>query len=161
MTEKGDSNLDGFQLNMAWPNPRALEKYCRAYSDMQIVLQIGNHALDIVHYSPGLLAEKVKEYDGLIEYVLLDESGGLGKLLDVKKTRRYLDALAETGMDIGLGIAGGLGPSTLDHIDLLAKDFPSLSIDAEGRLRDQNDHLDLNVTQEYLRKALEIFSNKV
>ena len=161
MTDKADANLDGFQLNMSWPNPRTIEKYCRAFSDMKIVLQIGNHALDIVHHSPGLLAEKVKEYDGLIDYVLLDESVGLGKLLDVNKTRRYLDAITETGMDIGLGIAGGLGPATIDHISALLKDFPSLSIDAEGCLRDEKDNLDVDLTLDYLNKSLDFFSSKV
>jgi len=148
----GGMNLHGYQLNIAWPDPRAIEKYRHVFPDKQIVLQIGKHAFQMIDHSPEQLSAKVKEYDGLIHYVLLDPSGGHGELLDVEKARQYLDALTETKMDIGLGVAGGLSPMTLNHIVPLIQDFPNLSIDAEGRLRDTSDNLHISIALEYLDK---------
>jgi len=59
---------------------------------------------------------------------------------------------------MGLGVAGGLSPTTLDLVRPLTNEFPDLSIDAEGRLRTPEDHLDLAVSSEYLRKAFEMFN---
>lgn len=159
MTEFGGANLQGFQLNVAWPNPSALSKYLSACPTKQFVLQIGGYAFEMINHSPERLASKVsKEYQGLVSYVLLDPSGGYGKLLNTERAKEYLDALVEKEVNTGLGVAGGLSPTTLNLIEPLVRDFPDLSIDAEGRLRDQNDHLNLSIAQEYLRKSLVMFS---
>jgi len=166
MTVIGGENLDGFQLNIAWPAVATLkryhemrQRYREMYSKKQIVLQIGGHAFEMVNHSPDELATRVAEYDGVVEYVLLDPSGGYGKPLDPERARDYLLALKAKNLGIGLGVAGGLSPTTLNLIEPLAKEFPDLSIDAEGRLRTQDDHLDLSAASEYLRKALVMFGD--
>jgi len=40
------------------------------------------------------------------------------------------------------------------------KDFPNISIDAEGQLRDENDNLNLVAAKEYLVKAYEMLERK-
>lgn len=160
MTNFGGENLHGFQLNIAWPSPTALEVYRKANPSKQIVLQIGGHAFEMVNHSPERLSKKVaKEYSGLVEYILLDPSGGYGKPFDPERAREYLNALKESNLNISLGVAGGLSPTTLYLVEPLARDFPNLSIDAEGRLRTPEDHLDLNVANEYLRVALSTLDN--
>jgi hypothetical protein len=157
MTEFGGANLHGFQLNIAWPDLATLNEYKRAYPTKQIVLQIGGHAFEMVNHSPEQLATKVAEYDGIVEYVLLDPSGGYGKPFDPTLARNYLLALKSQNLGMGLGVAGGLSPTTLDLVEPLAREFPDLNIDAEGRLRTPEDHLDLAVSSEYLRKAFAMF----
>lgn len=160
MTMLGGLNLHGLQLNIAWPSPTILKKYRSNYPNMQIVLQIGRRAFEMIGDSPKQLATKVtKEYIGLADYVLLDPSGGYGKPLDTRCVRNYLKALKEKNLEMGLGVAGGLSPATLNLVKPLVKDFPKLSIDAEGRLRSQNDSLDLNVAKEYIHKSLKMFEN--
>lgn len=160
MTGFGGDNLHGFQLNVAWPSPSALKKYRLAYPTMQIVLQIGARAFEMVKHSPKKLAAKVaKEYDELIDYVLLDPSGGYGKPFNTERARKYLTELKAKKLNAGLGVAGGLSPNTLGLVEPLTKDFPDLSIDAEGRLRNQNDSLNLNIAEEYIRKALKTFDS--
>lgn len=149
----------GFQLNMAWPDPRALEKFSGDAFSPIIVLQVGNRAFEMIEHSPEKLADKlVTEYNGLVNYILLDPSGGLGKPFDPELAKAYLYAVESKGFAWGLGVAGGLSPSTLDLLCLLVTEFPNLSIDAEGKLRDKDDRLDLNIATEYIRKAFEMFN---
>ena len=58
---------------------------------------------------------------------------------------------------MGLVVAGGLSPTTLHLVQPLIEEFPDVSIDAEGRLRDHEDHLDLQVAGQYLSKAFKMF----
>lgn len=160
MSEFGGRNLHGFQLNIAWPSPVALDTYRKMHPAKQIVLQVGGHAFEMVDHSPERLASKVAEYEGLAEYVLLDPSGGYGKPFDPERARNYLTALQALNIDVGLGVAGGLSPTTLNLVEPLAREFPRLSIDAEGRLRTPEDHLDMNLAREYLRKAFDMFDAK-
>lgn len=151
------SSCHGFQLNIAWPSVEVLTRIAIRRGKTKIVLQIGNRALEMVSHDPRLLADKVTEYKQVVDYVLLDPSGGYGVSFDTEKARTYLDALSSKNLNLGLGVAGGLSPTTLDSIAPLLVDFPSLSIDAEGRLRDKNDILDLSLAREYVLKALSLF----
>jgi len=161
VTVFGGPNFDGLQLNVAWPSPKVLEMYRKAYGGARIVLQVGGGAFKKIDNDPTNLALKVKhEYAGLVDYLLLDPSGGLGKPFDTELAREYLEELRGVGVEeyIGLGVAGGLSPTTLNLVEPLVHDFPNLCIDAEGRLRDEDDRLDQSVAKEYVRKALQIFT---
>lgn len=153
-------NLHGFQLNVTWPLPSAIHLYHRYYPQMKLVLQIGKQAFEAVKHSPEALAKRVTEdYMGAVDYILLDPSGGLGVPFDTEVQRKYLEALAEKNLGIGLGVAGGLGPSTLHLAKPLINIYPELSIDAEGRLRNKSDMLDMTRAKKYLTKALKLFGN--
>jgi len=158
MTDWWRYRINGFQLNVAWPDPRIIKRYVTACPTKDIVLQVGGHAFEMIGNSPTHLVERVKEYQGLIKCVLLDPSGGHGTLLDMARMIGYLDVLYASKVDIGIGIAGGLCAETLDHVAPLIKGFPGLSIDAEGRLRDGDDHLDLVKAEAYVQKALALFA---
>ncbi|MBI5421359.1 MAG: hypothetical protein HZA35_03595 [Parcubacteria group bacterium] len=148
----------GFQLNMGWPDPRVLRKFYMMRSGPTIVLQVGSHAFACVKDSPRKLADKIaQEYADYIDCVLLDPSGGLGKPLDTEVLRQYLQALEKKGLDIGLGVAGGLSADTLHLVAPLVDEFPDLCIDAEGRLRDKDDHLDIVAAVAYVKKAFALF----
>jgi hypothetical protein len=155
--ELAGPNLHGFQLNMAWPNPRVLAKIAMQSQRTIIVLQVGRHAFQMIGHSPKLLADKIKEYEGCIDYVLLDPSGGYGKPLDSKTAQLYLEALTIKDLPLGLGVAGGLSATTLNLLEPLVSQFPNLSIDAEGKLRNKKDRLDLQLTQKYVQSALTLF----
>ena len=158
ITELGGKNLNGLQLNMAWPSPDVLEAYKKVQPAKQIVLQIGGRAFKIVNDSPRQLAAKVTEYEGIIDYVLLDPSGGLGRPLDTERIREYLYTLKAKNLNIGLGTAGGLSPTTLGLIGPLVKKFPNLSVDAEGLVRTPDDNLDLNKAREFPLEVLSKFN---
>jgi hypothetical protein len=161
VTDFAGPNLHGFQLNVKWPSPKILEKYRRQHAQMKIVLQVGGGAFEAVQNSAKVLAKKVaNEYVGLVDYILLDPSGGFGQPFDTKSAREYLEALREKDVErfLGLGVAGGLSPTTFDLVEPLVGDYPNLSIDAEGRLRDENDILDKDLAKEYVARALHMFA---
>lgn len=148
---------DGFQLNIKWPSKWELINFLDCYS-MDIVLQVGGRALQELECSPQQLANKVMEYKGLVDYVLLDMSGGQGMPLDTDALRPHLEALRLAMPNLGLGVAGGLSAETLHLVEPLIRDFPDLSIDAENLLRDAEDRLNLEKAKAYLLGALEIFA---
>ncbi len=143
----------GFQLNIAWPDKEALATYrIKRGGETTIVLQCGGKALADVDHSPEKLREKVAEYRDLIDYVLVDPSGGLGKEFDLELARGCFSSLSQIP-DIGFGIAGGLSADNIDRLEPLLAEFPNFSIDAEGRLRDENDNLNVPVSVDYLLSA--------
>lgn len=162
----GGPNFHGFQLNIAWPSPKELLDYRtirKARNPLMtqedtIVLQIGGHAFNMVDNSPQKLAEKVQEYKGLVDYLLLDPSGGKGQPFGTEKAREYLRALRDKDLGIGLGVAGGLSAETLHLIEPLIEEFPDLSMDAECLIRDEDDNLDLENAKWYVSATLEMFS---
>ncbi len=152
--------FDGFQLNIAWPNELEILAYKAHYPGKKIVLQVGGDDFETIENSPEKLVERLMVYDvGLIDYVLLDTSGGKGKTLDPEKLKDYLAAIDKESdfHDMGVGVAGGLSWDTMHLLKPLLKQIPYLSIDAEGKLRNENDHLDMSLVEGYVRKAAEVF----
>lgn len=158
-TKWGGKNLHGFQLNITWPSPLEIDHYRMRFPEKVMVLQIGRRAFALCDNDPKVVAEKVKsEYSGLADYVLLDRSGGHNQLLSVEDTRQYLMAFRCRGIEMGYVIAGGLTPRTIESIWSLAQEFPGLSSDAEGGLRDENNMLVMDWAEAYLKKAHSILS---
>ena len=151
ITELGIKNLHGFQLNIPWPDPEELNKFRSLYPDMQIILQVRG--------SLDYLNSYILEYRGVVDYILLDTSLGTGTPLDTDEIRKYLEVLSEERLGMDIGIAGGLSPTTLSLVKPLLEEFPRLSIDAEGRLRNENDSLDLSLAGKYLHESLKMFDS--
>jgi len=161
--------LDGFQLNMAWPDPYVLESFTTEHPDLVMVLQIGRRAMEIVGCTPEAptqvagLVDRMQQYEGSIHYYLLDRSGGMGIPFDpavVPETLKVLQAeLFEQQLD-GLwpGIAGGLSAHNLASqlADLLVA-FPNLSWDAEGALHTPAG-LDLELCRRYLAASTHLLA---
>lgn len=123
-----------------------------------IILQCGAGAIAEASHSPYELAWQVAGYADLIDYVLIDPSGGKGLLFDVHFAHDCLAALTETVPSIGVGIAGGLSAQTLQQIWALTLLWGGcFSIDAEGQLRDDKDKLDVTKAIEYVAAAHKLF----
>ena len=161
LTELGGPNLHGFQFNMAWPPVDEIQKYRIKFPNHATVLTIDGRALNLVENSSQLLVSKISEYKGLIDYILLDKSCGYGIPLDVEFMRKYINILYTIDFvadsSVKIVIAGGLNAKVLETIEQLIKDFPDLSIDAENNLRNNDDSLNLRLTQDYLYRALQMF----
>ncbi len=61
-------------------------------------------------------------------------------------------------MSAKLGVAGGLGPDTISLIRPIVIEIPDISIDAQGRLRNDRNELDLDACGMYIRGALALFA---
>lgn len=148
----GGPHLHGFQLNMAWPEPELIA--AAAEKVERIVLQIGGYALKRAN-SPQKVIERLKSYQGIITDVLFDLSGGHGQPLDPVVAEQYLSAITEEFPNLGIGAAGGLSSTTLHLVDPLLKKFRKLSIDVEGRVRDNtpDDKMVMDAVTNYIRAA--------
>ena len=157
-TDVGGPNCHGVQINatrgVPWPNPAALVEYRQRSQPQRVVLQAGREAMASVNSDPTKLAQRCGEYADIVTDVLVDASEGLGLPLDADRSAEYLDAIADAAPDLGLVVAGGLCAENLG--ELLSPLLPRLShvsIDAEGRLRDADDVLDVGAAVAYLEAA--------
>jgi hypothetical protein len=154
-----DLFCDGFQLNITWPPKWEIIYFLENTSILPyIVLQVGGRAFGMFESSPKELAKKITEYRGLINAVLLDMSGGLGRPMDAGILRPHIEAISGTFPEVGIAVAGGLSAETLHLAEPIIRDFSDISIDAEGRLRDVEDNLDLEKAKNYLLGALELYA---
>ncbi len=157
LIQYGGPNLNGFQLNMTWPDPKQLEEFRKKGNTHKIVLQIGSKAFTQINNNPTTLVNKInKEYGELVDYVLLDPSGGTGKDMDIETTRRYLSEIYNDiqNKKLKIGIAGGLSSKKIHEILPLISEFKELSIDAEGKLRgNPGDWLSIREMLEYQKEA--------
>lgn len=146
LAERAGPGLDGLQINGCWPSRADLEEVRVARPGLRVVLQL-NPA------SPG---GSLGEVAGLVDDVLLDASAGQGRPIDPESALPYLEALAESGL--GLGVAGGLCAENLALLEPLLARFPALSFDAESRLRNADDDLDPSKVKQYVEGALRLVS---
>lgn len=92
--------------------------------------------------SPGVLRDygnaeilrRLGQYAGLAQYVLFDVSGGVGVELDIDDLGR-LRTMIRAGLPLLWAVAGGLHGSNLDQLRPLLEVYPSLSWDAQAKLR--------------------------
>jgi hypothetical protein len=155
VTKIAGPHMNGIQLNMAWPDPQVLELYRNIFPNNVIVMAVTSKMFQDVHYDSEALAHRIKEeYFGLVDYVLLDPSGGKGQAFDVTEGLGYLKVLSTIFEPWQIGIAGGIGPKTLNLIEPIIQAFPESNLDAEGQLRTPDDHLDLAYMKSYIQGAL-------
>lgn len=123
--ERGDC-LGAIQLNMAWPDLNMLDWCQRKLFEphtLHLILQVGSAALDQIGRDPKRLAMRVKEYIPLVDYILIDPSGGKGKPLDVGFTTNCVRAIYDLEPPMNVGIAGGLCGTSLDTVAPLLQEF--------------------------------------
>ncbi|MBM3272175.1 hypothetical protein FJY94_02735 [Candidatus Kaiserbacteria bacterium] len=149
--EFGGENCQGVQLNIPWPSTRTVEAYQRRWDTDIIVLQLGKQAMKEADNEPSRIAESLRAYEGLIDYALIDASGGFGVPLVLDSTRRLLEVLYRLDW-LHIGIAGGQCADTIDEVAPLFREFPGTSIDAQGKLQ-TNGVLNVENTIAYVTKA--------
>ncbi len=151
--------LNGFQLNMRWPDPALVRAWRESgHSAQTIVLQCGKGALEDVHMRPKELIQRLRDYTGIIDYVLIDASGGTGTNFDPYFARECFVEVGEAFPTLGLGVAGNLKSSTLYNLSKVRSRFQDFSIDAESGLRNEDDTFSLKRARNYLTIAMTIFS---
>lgn len=151
--------ITNLQLNALWPNIDEIRKI-REEAPVWITLQLPKEALE---EGPIMVAERLRNYVGLVNYALVDPSGGLAKELSMGYSARCLEALDRIP-GITPGIAGGLGPDNvrvsiariteLMHCEYCSRDpVRKFCIDAQGKLRDETG-LNMEKTKKYLEEAV-------
>ena len=153
----GGKHLHAIQLDMIWPDPDMIYEFLQGDPGFGIILQVNALALEKVGNDPASLIRQLRRYKGLVSVVLLDKSMGKGMGMDAEGLLPFARAIAGSDLGFGLAAAGGLGPDTLHLVEPLLREFPTLSIDAQGKLKPGGDPLqptDWDLASAYLIKAL-------
>ncbi len=157
----GGEHLHALQLDMTWPNYLEVANFLERFDrPLEIILQVSESSLTEIDENPLYLVSKLGDYHGATR-ILLDRSIGRGQPMDVNRMRPYIAAVAELLPEIGISVAGGLGPHSTHLLEPLLRDFPDLSWDAQGRLRPSGnslDPIDWEMAGYYLVKSLELLS---
>lgn len=157
----GGAGIHALQLDMIWPDPDQItEGVHGSQMNIEVILQVGTTALEQIRNDPQLLVEKLKRYDGAIHRVLLDKSAGAGIGMSASVLLPFARAIRKHLPELGLVVAGGLGPKTMHLVEPIVREFPEVSIDAQGKLRSSGnalDPIDWKMASAYLVEALKLF----
>lgn len=146
------------QFNMPWPDAEALTRYREQFGySQQFILQVGDRAIEEAGGNARGVLSRLEQYPKeMIQRVLIDTSLGHGRPFKPKMVREFL-AEIDRSKRFGLVVAGGLGPGTTKRLlGKLLEEFPDLSVDAEGRLRDGDHSLNLLSVGQYLQEASDV-----
>jgi len=100
-----DSFCRALQINMTWPDVDQIKKIKDRYPEMEVLLSITGTA--IKGKTPGEIADRAATYDGLVDYVLVDPSGGRGVSFDHRQCSEIMKGVRERMPETAIGVAGG------------------------------------------------------
>ncbi len=158
----GGPHIHALQLDLVWPDRyqiyAAIVDLC-SQDNLQIILQINKQAFDEVGNNPKQLVEKLTKYvyDDTVHRVLLDKSMGRGVGMDAQALLPFVEAIKTDLPQIGVGIAGGLGPQTYKLAEPILKLHNDISVDAQGKLRSSGnalDPIDWNMAGAYITQMI-------
>jgi hypothetical protein len=153
--------IHAIQLDMVWPPDVIIKGLRRRFLKLKVVLQVNTDALQLVGDKPNLLVDCLKKYEGIVDYVLLDKSIGRGVEMDAEVLLPFALAIAEHLPWLGIAAGGGLGPGTVDLVEPLRKAIPTISWDAQGKLRTSGnsaDPLEWDRIKLYLLESVGLYS---
>ena len=156
----GAIGINALQLDMVWPDPGHVASAVHASrKQLEVILQVGRNAIEQANNDPKEVVERLRDYEGVAQHVLLDKSMGRGHGMNAVGLIPFARAIKEAFPDLGIVVAGGLGPESVRLVEPLVKEFPDVSIDAQGKLRPSGsalDPIDWGMAKTYLVKALRL-----
>jgi hypothetical protein len=163
--EFGGMGIDALQLDMPWPDPGDVANGIHTSNkNLEVILQVGGVALKEIDNDPQKLLDRLWDYDGIINHVLLDKSMGSGLGMDAEGLLPFVEAIDKEFPCLGISVAGGLGPKTMDLVKPIVQKFLHVSIDAQGQLRPSGnalDPIDWGMAEDYLIKAMNLFDGTI
>lgn len=161
--EWGGPNLHALQLDMVWPPDVIIRGLKRKFPNLKIILQVNTNAMAQMQDSPLLVSQQLQKYGEGVDYALLDKSHGRGVGMDATVLLEFVRVISDNLPNISIAVAGGLGPNTMHLAEPIVKEFPNVSIDAQGKLRPSGsamDPIDWNMADKYLEHAVKLFAYK-
>ncbi|MBI5654735.1 hypothetical protein HZC53_03740 [Candidatus Uhrbacteria bacterium] len=150
--------LQGFQLDLIEPPMSALERIRHAWPELKLSLRINREMFRRSMHRPVALANTVSGYAGLLDYAFVDFTNGDGVPCSPDLLRSILSYMRQADIPFRLGIGGGLGVYTLSPLKALLRELPDLCLDADFRLRNDDDELDLEASGEFLNRAARLLA---
>jgi len=158
-----DGLCRAIQLNIVWPEINQIARIKEQYPEMQVVFQASHKTME--NKAPTQIVQGIKGYRDLIDYVLIDPSGGRGIPFDLDYSIAIYLELREQCPNLTVGFAGGFtGENVAPKLEKIEEQIRGndFCIDAEGGLRDKvtsaygDDLLNISKVREYLQSASSI-----
>ena len=152
----GGKNLDAMQFDMIWPNPNVIRNVFKN-KNISVIIQIGRDAFEDVNNNVDIIVDRISHYEDSIQYVLLDKSMGKGVGMNAKVLLPVIEKIEKDLPNLGVAVAGGLGPNTMYFANEIFEKYNGISIDAQSRLRPSGnalDPIDWSMAENYLKKAI-------
>lgn len=145
--------VHAMQLDMVWPSVSLIQEFLFARPSAQIILQISSTAIEDA--GEDWWVSYAQFYDHVVDYVLLDTGMGRGIPFDPRSALGRVNDLITAGYKPEqIAVAGGLGPDSYTNLTRLLEVHPTLSCDAQGKLRPSGsalDPLDIELTERYIQ----------
>ncbi len=157
-----DRLCDGVQLNLRWPPVDTVEKTKKTFPDLKIILQLGPSVLT---EGPEDIVTKLTPYVDLIDYALIDPSGGRNRVFQINTVAPLHNQIRKAHPDLPLAFAGGFNTRNVRTrlwVLLQTVATSNFGIDAEGGLRVQSEQglitpISINRARGYIRNAALFF----
>lgn len=161
LTILGGTNLNGFQINIKWPDPEKLNRFRIKWLETRrsqpwVILQIGKESLEEVDNCSVNLCKKLLEYNNCITDVLIDPSGGTGILTDAGDLEKFVRSITFEHPGVGIGLAGGLTADTLEIVEDLFWKYPNLSVGSGRVLCKEDGSINLDSAAAFIKKVFTI-----
>lgn len=159
-----DRLCQGVQLNLAKPPIGELAKTRLSFPHLKIILQLGPRVL--TEQTPEEIVEHLAPYVELINYALIDPSGGRGRVFQINKVAPVHNRISAAYPNLPLAFAGGFDARNAQaRLWLLFQTIgtTNFGIDAEGGLRIQHHDRELPSplstikAYRYIQNAAEFF----
>jgi hypothetical protein len=139
------------------PDADDVRRIRKQFPDLTLIYQIRT---ELLAHGADAVAAELGKHQSAFKRFLIDPSCGHGRDMDIKESvaiaRRIMGSLSAPS----IGFAGGFcGENARSQVSALIKEFgtDSFSIDAEGKLRNEHDALEMHKVRSYLNEAVKGF----
>ena len=136
------------------PDVADVRRVIEQFPELSLIYQIRS---ELIAKGTDAIIGEIISHKGAFSRVLIDPSCGAGRDMNVAESVRLARRIRSECGNITIGFAGGLcGENARDRVIELIKEFGTtdFSIDAEGKLRDEQDHLSINSVLSYFKGAV-------
>lgn len=161
-----DGLCQTLQLNIAWPDPDQIEKIKKIMPAMRFILALTPKI--VLRESRFEIEDKLTDYRDIVDYVLIDPSGGIGEAFESNAVLPLYTSAKDIMRNQIVALGGGFNEKNvkirLAEISELLR-TKQFAIDAEGGLRDKttsNPHagiLSLERAVGYINNAAAFFNS--
>lgn len=155
--------IKGFQITEALPSPENLLWFQERHlwpRPFEMILQLGKLAMRLSDHDPEKLAKLVQTYEKVINYVILDTSSQKMGELCARWAKPFIRELNDACPNLGICVAGRLGPKSMKLVAPLLEDFPEISVLAETELKDKYVNFDINKAIFYFNSAVKVIEGR-
>ncbi len=124
------------QLNIPFPKISEIEKIKENMPELKIIFQASQNIID--NKTSNEIVEKISQYKNLINYILIDPSGGQGKEFNIDFSVELYKKMSKEFPQLLVGFAGGFSGENVSKrvCDLICRCWDTgFNIDAESGLR--------------------------